>query len=577
MLSLLLGVTTFFHKISRSFGSKSKIQRRLCDKSYNQNGNAIVQVRFSNPFFMQAFVQLFNALDQTTKTNDKVDALAAYFGQVDDPDKLWTIALLSHRRPKRTVTTSALREWAAAHAGIPLWLFEESYHVVGDLAETIAAVLPKPLEAGDQSLSYWIQYIQALAQVDEVEKQKRIVAAWTQQTPTERFLFNKLITGGFRVGVSQKLMVRALAQFSGLEENVLAHRLMGNWTPDSIGFQDLVVAGQIAEDHSKPYPFYLAYALEDTPESLGEPDEWYAEHKWDGIRGQLIVRGGEVFVWSRGEELVTDKFPEYLPLAQLLPHGTVIDGEILPFKDGAPLSFQVLQTRIGRKNVTKNILQQAPVVLRAYDLLEWGGEDWRNYPLHERRAQLEMVVKEFGGGILQLSELVEFDNWATLYAERQKARDLQSEGLMLKRKSATYRSGRKRGDWWKWKVDPLTVDAVMIYAQQGHGRRANLYTDFTFAVFDGDQLVPFTKAYSGLTDVEFNAINVWIRNNTLERFGPVRSVKAELVFELAFEGIQLSPRHKSGVALRFPRIVRWRKDKPLSEINTLDDLKKLLS
>jgi DNA ligase-1 len=525
---------------------------------------------------MQAFVQLFNALDQTTKTNDKVDALAAYFGQVDDPDKLWTIALLSHRRPKRTVTTTALREWAAAHAGIPLWLFEESYHVVGDLAETIAAVLPKPLEAGDQSLAYWIQYIQALAQVDETEKQKRIVAAWAQQTPTERFLFNKLITGGFRVGVSQKLMVRALAQFSGQEENVLAHRLMGNWTPDSIGFQDLVVAGQIAEDHSKPYPFYLAYALEDTPESLGEPHEWYAEHKWDGIRGQLIVRGGEVFVWSRGEELVTDKFPEYLPLAQLLPHGTVIDGEILPFKDGAPLSFQVLQTRIGRKNVTKSILQQAPVVLRAYDLLEWKGEDWRNYPLHERRAQLELVVKEFGGGILQLSELVEFDNWATLYAERQKARDLQSEGLMLKRKSATYRSGRKRGDWWKWKVDPLTVDAVMIYAQQGHGRRANLYTDFTFAVFDGDQLVPFTKAYSGLTDVEFNAINVWIRNNTLERFGPVRSVKAELVFELAFEGIQLSPRHKSGVALRFPRIVRWRKDKPLSEINTLDDLKKLL-
>jgi DNA ligase-1 len=526
---------------------------------------------------MNDFAQLFLELDQTTKTNVKVAALADYFGRVSDTDKLWTIAILSHRRPKRTVTTTLLRQWAAEFGTVPLWLFEESYHVVGDLAETIALVLPRQEQKSDQSLSYWIGYIRSLDKQEEEFKKEKIREAWMQLDSIERFVFNKLITGGFRMGVSQKLMVRALSKYTGVEENALAHRLMGNWSPDETDFQDLIFSEDPLDDISRPYPFYLAYALEDGPEDLGSEADWLAERKWDGIRGQLIVRESQVFLWSRGEELVTDKFPELAPLAKLLPGGTVLDGEILPFKEGRPLTFNDLQTRIGRKNVTKKILEKAPVILMVYDLLEWKGEDIREWPLSQRRKQMEDLLGEYPSqGLLLLSETIPFQQWADLKEVRENSRAFFSEGLMLKRKDAPYQSGRKKGDWWKWKVDPLTIDAVMIYAQQGHGRRANLYTDYTFAVWDGDLLVPFTKAYSGLTDKEFREITAWVRKNTKERFGPVRSVEPYHVFEIAFEGINLSSRHKSGVALRFPRMSRWRKDKPASEANTLADLHALL-
>lgn len=525
---------------------------------------------------MQQFAHLFKQLDQTTKTNAKVAALAAYFAEADDQDRLWTMAILSHRRPKRTVNTTLLRTWAAEESGIPTWLFEESYHIVGDLAETIALLLPPPAQTSDHSLSYWINYIRALDKRAEEEKNEAVLAAWQQLEPTERFVFNKLITGGFRMGVSQKLMVRALAQFTGMEEAALAHRLMGNWHPDESTFEELIFSDNPLDDISRPYPFFLAYQLDKPVEELGQPMEWQAEHKWDGIRGQLIVREGELFVWSRGEELVTDKFPEYAPLAERLPDGTVIDGEILPYRDGHPLLFNDLQTRIGRKNVTKKVLEKAPVVLMAYDLLEWQGEDIRERPLSERRQLLEQLVSSADHPVLILSETVDYPDWESLGQERERSREIGSEGIMLKSKNSPYRSGRKRGDWWKWKVDPLTVDAVMIYAQQGHGRRANLFTDFTFAVWKGEQLVPFAKAYSGLTDKEFQEITRWVRKNTIERFGPVRSVPPTFVFEIAFEGIRESSRHKSGIALRFPRILRWRRDKPIQEANTLEDLRALL-
>ena len=527
---------------------------------------------------MKHFAQLFTRLDQTNKTNAKVEALADYFAQVDNSDRLWTIALLSHRRPRRTVNTTLLRTWAAECGTVPLWLFEESYHVVGDLAETIALVLPPPQGESPQSLSYWVHYIRDLQDLDDAEKQRRVLEAWSHLDYAERFVFNKLITGGFRVGVSQKLMTRALSKFSGVEENSLAHRLMGNWSPDDTTFEELIHSDNPLDDISKPYPFYLAYQVENDISDLGDPAHWQAEYKWDGIRGQLIVRKDEIFVWSRGEELITDKFPEYAPLAKLLPNGTVIDGEILPFKDECPLPFQLLQTRIGRKNITKKHLEQAPMILMAYDLLEWEGQDIRQQPLATRRQLLQNLIAQHpANGILRLSEAVEFATWEALADLRARAREHLSEGIMLKHLNSPYRSGRKRGDWWKWKVDALTVDAVLIYAQRGHGRRANLYTDFTFAVWDGAELVPFTKAYSGLTDKEFNEITAWVRKNTLERFGPVRSVKPELVFEIAFEGIQASARHKSGVALRFPRMSRWRKDKPAREANTLQDLQTILA
>ena len=526
---------------------------------------------------MKNFAQLFTQLDQTTKTLKKVAALVEYFGRVDDKDRLWAIAILSHRRPKRTVKTSLLRQWAAELSHVPLWLFEESYHVVGDLAETIALVLPPPTEEHDASLTDWIEVIKALNKKEDEVKKEAVVNAWAGLTYNERYVFNKLITGSFRVGVSQKLMMRALAQYEDQEENAIAHRLMGNWTPDNISYEELIRSENALDDISRPYPFYLAYGLEGPPENLGSPDDWQVERKWDGIRGQLIVREDHLFVWSRGEELVTDKFPEYHPLAELLPNGTVIDGEILPFQDGQPLTFNVLQTRIGRKNLTKKILESAPVILMAYDLLEYDGEDIRERPLRERRALLEKIVSENDTqGIIILSEVIDFKEWETATAERAKSREYLSEGLMIKQLKSGYKIGRKKGDWWKWKVDPLTIDAVMIYAQQGHGRRANLYTDYTFAVWDEEKLVPFTKAYSGLTDKEFGKITSWVRKNTKEKFGPVRSVNPELVFEIAFEGINKSSRHKSGVALRFPRMLRWRTDKKAGEANTLVDLKKML-
>ncbi|WP_093421517.1 ATP-dependent DNA ligase [Tranquillimonas alkanivorans] len=527
---------------------------------------------------MKRFANLFTRLDQTTKTSLKVAALSDYFREAPEDDRLWTIALLSGRRPKRTVTTTRLREWAAERAGIPLWLFEESYPIVGDLAETIALVLPDAEEESDRSLTHWISHIKSLSQHAEEERKRQVLEAWNQMGKTERFVFNKLITGGFRMGVSQKLMTRALSQATGVEEPDLAHRLMGDWSPETTSYRALILEHDPSADLSKPYPFYLAYQLDEGPWELGDPAEWAAERKWDGIRGQLILRGGDHYLWSRGEELMTDRFPELAVLKDFLPMGTVIDGEVLAWTQDAPLPFAQLQKRIGRKTVPKKLLAEAPVILKAYDLLEHEGEDVRSIPFAERRNLLETLVERAPPEApVRLSPLVPFDHWDALAAERERSRDLQAEGVMLKRLDSPYRDGRRKGDWWKWKVDPLTVDAVLIYAQQGHGRRANLFTDFTFAVWSGNELVPFTKAYSGLTDAEFRRITAWVRKNTLERYGPVRAVKPEHVFEIAFEGIQESPRHKSGVALRFPRMARWRHDKPAQEANTLNDLREMLA
>ncbi len=526
---------------------------------------------------MKRFVELFTRLDQTTRINPKVDALATYFTEAPKSDRLWTIALLSHRRPRRTVTTTRLREWAAERAGIPLWLFEETYPIVGDLAETIALVLPDPDKSSDLSLTDWINEVRALALVPEADRKARVQAAWDRLDRRERFLFNKLITGGFRMGLSQKLMTRALSRATGIAEADLAHRLMGDWTPESSSYDSLILTPDPSADLSKPYPFYLAYQLEGEIKELGEAAAWAAEHKWDGIRGQLILRGGDHHLWSRGEELMTDRFPEFGACRDFVPDGTVFDGEVLAWDGDAPMPFNALQKRIGRKTVPRKLLAEAPAMLMAYDLLEWQGEDIRQVPYAERRATLESVVQGLPEEVpIRLSPLVRFNDWPTLAAERDRSRELRAEGVMLKRLDAPYRDGRRKGDWWKWKIDPLKIDAVLIYAQQGSGRRANLFTDFTFAVRDGDGLVPFTKAYSGLTDEEFRQITAWVRRNTLERYGPVRAVKPEHVFEIAFEGIQASPRHKSGVALRFPRMARWRHDKPVSEANTLDDLRGML-
>ncbi|MCC5972448.1 MAG: ATP-dependent DNA ligase [Rubellimicrobium sp.] len=525
---------------------------------------------------MKRFAALFAALDTTTRTNAKVTALADYFREAPEPDRLWTVALFSGRRPRRTITATVLRRWAAERAGLPDWLFEDSYAVVGDLAETISLILPPPGRDSDDSLADWIARIRHLSTLPEDQAKAGILEAWDSLPPAERFLFTKLLTGGFRVGISQTLMVRALARALGRDEAELTHRLMGDWTPATTDWYALIEAPAPEADLARPYPFYLAHALDD-PADLGEPSDWSAEYKWDGIRAQLVLRGGTHHLWSRGEELITDRFPEIAELVDRLPPGTVIDAELLAWGNDRPLPFAALQKRIGRKSVPRKLLSEAPALIMAYDLLEHECHDIRANPFATRRARLEALSATLPATApLRLSPALPFASLEDLARLRAGAREMGAEGLMLKRRTSPYLAGRKRGDWWKWKVAPMTVDAVMVYAQAGHGRRADLYTDYTFAVRDGEALVPFTKAYSGLTDAEFHEITRWVRKNTLQRFGPVRQVPPELVFEIAFEGIQHSPRHKSGIALRFPRMLRWRRDKPVAEIDTIESLRALL-
>jgi DNA ligase-1 len=554
---------------------------------------------------LKAFAQLYAAIDETNRTNEKVAAMVSYFRDADPEDAAWAVHFLIGRRPKRIVNSTRMQAVAAHLASVPAWLFGESYDAVGDLAETIALLLPDREDEGeDRPLSYWVtERLLPLAALPEETQMQALAQAWLDLGRAERFVYNKLITGAFRVGVSQELVVRALAQVAGLPTSVLAHRLMGDWSP-SAEFYEGLLGEETPDTHvSKPYPFSLAHPLEAPLESLGAIEEWHVEWKWDGIRAQLIRRDGQSFVWSRGEELVTDRFPEVLDICDALPDGTVVDGELLAWSNGRPLKFMELQKRIGRKLLTKKILQEVPVALVAFDLLEEGGEDLRELPLRERRARLERLVEaaclklapqeplaEFGSAPeaairsvnercrFLISESVTAASWDELAQIREQARSMNTEGFMLKRLDGPYQVGRKRGSWWKWKIEPLTVDAVLLYAQRGSGKRASLYTDYTFAVWDDEgKLVPFAKAYSGLTDAEIRQVDSWVRRHTLEKFGPVRTVKPELVMELAFEGIQISNRHKSGLAVRFPRILRWRQDKKPEDADSLKSVRDLLN
>lgn len=562
---------------------------------------------------MKYFAALFTELDSTTSTNAKVAALQAYFKVVPATDAAWAVYFLSGGKPRQVVKTAALRALASEAAGIDDWLFEECYQAVGDLAETIAYVLPLDFEASDVGLAVWIEErLLPLRGLSEQEIAQRIRSYWKELDSRGRFLLIKLVGGGFRVGVSKLLVQRALAAHSGLDAKRIAQRMMGyvdaKSPPTASKFKALVAHSESGTvdvmDAGQPYPFFLAHqldtALEELDTKLGAVSDWQVEWKYDGIRGQIVKRAGQVWVWSRGEELVTERFPEIVALASALPDGTVLDGEIMVWGDNAPAAFALLQQRIGRKTLGKKILQDAPVTFMAYDLLEVDGQDIRMQPQHARRTQLEQVLVDTN---LKLSPIEHLPSWADFAALRTESRARGVEGFMLKRMDAAYGTGRTKADglWWKWKIEPMTIDCVLIYAQAGHGRRASLYTDYTFAVWNRQpvdaqeadtvvkaiekrepakegalQLVAFAKAYSGLTDEEFKKIDSVIRKSTLEKFGPVRSVKPTLVFELGFEGINFSPRHKSGIAVRFPRMLRIRSDKPLHEANTLDDLKMLL-
>lgn len=525
---------------------------------------------------MEAFVKLFEALDQTTSTTAKTEALERFFSEANPRDQVWTVALFTGRRPRRLISSGQLRQWAVHQSGFSEWMVEECYAHVGDLAETLSLLLPAPqAQQAQPALHQLLNDLLGLQKADEATKEAFVLHHWQQLAPTARFLFNKLLTGGFRVGVSEKLIVKALAKVYERQESAITYALSGKWDPQNTSLEKLLASNK-SEDASKPYPFYLAYALENEPESLGEAGDWQAEWKWDGIRAQLIKRAGEVYLWSRGEELLNDSFPDLVEAAQELPDGTVLDGELVIIDDSGLRSFGDLQQRLGRKKPGKKLLQQLPAGLLCYDLLEWENQDIREQSLRTRRALLEHCCAGLKSTRISVSEVIEAQSWVDLAQARSESRSQHAEGLMLKRLDSTYESGRKKGHWWKWKVDPLSIDAVLLYAQQGHGRRAGLYTDYTFAVWDGDKLVTFAKAYSGLTDAEIKEVDKFIKAHTLEKFGPVRTVKPELVFEIGFEGIQASNRHKSGVALRFPRIIRYRRDKLAAQANHLADLKALL-
>ena len=539
---------------------------------------------------MRRFAALYERLDRSTGTTDKRRALIDYFRDAPPRDAAWALWLLAGGKVsgarRKIAGTGELRAWVGEETGTPEWLVEACHHQVGDLAETLALLLDDPADEAmaDIGLAEWIeQRLVPVANADPDVRRAVVVGAWRSLAFRERLAFNKLLTGALRVGVSQGLVQRALAEMSGVDIALIAQRMLGRWTPSEDFLQGLLSLEPQKGDAALPYPFFLASPLEGEPDALGPIADWLLEWKWDGIRLQLIRRNNDVALWSRGEERMDGRFPEIEAAAELLTHDCVIDGELLAWQPGEsmPMPFSALQTRIQRLKPGPKSLSAAPARVLAYDLLELEGEDLRQRPLHERRR----VLTELLGGLqtadgedkprIVLSPRVETSSWERAAGLREGSRDLGVEGLMLKRTDSPYRHGRKRGDWWKWKVDPLTIDAVLIYAQSGSGRRSMLFTDYTFGLWDGDALVPVAKAYSGLDDAGILRLDRWIRANTLERFGPVRAVQQVHVFELGFEGVNVSRRHKSGIAVRFPRILRWREDKPAGEADRLETLQAL--
>jgi DNA ligase-1 len=556
---------------------------------------------------MKRFTQLCVELDRTNRTNEKVAALESYFREAPPADAAWALYFLCGRTVPRAINSAMLRSAATDAAALPAWLVRECYGAVGDLAETVALILPQPAAEVSLPLHELIENRLLLLRAGGQTARSILLKTWRELNTAERFVWNKFITGSFRMGVSQTLVTRALANVAGIQQSVMSHRLMGQWQPSPHDYSQIVGADDGAADSPRPYPFFLASPLEGPASDLGQIQDWQLEWKWDGIRAQLIRRGGRVMVWTRGDELAGDTFPEIADLGNALPDGTVLDGEILAWENESAQPFARLQHRLGRKVTDAKLRAEFPVVFLAFDLLETARADWRDHPLTQRRQKLSSLVEEVASqptaknasalslhetpdlfddpalraapfrAPLRLSPLINATSWEELAALRSESRSRHVEGIMLKRLSSPYGVGRQRGDWWKWKIEPLVMDAVLISAQLGSGRRASLYTDYTFGVWNRGELIPVAKAYSGLDDEEILRVDKFVRANTEDRFGPIRAVKPKLVFELAFEAIQKSSRHKSGIAVRFPRINRWRHDKKPEDADTLETLEKLLS
>ncbi|HEV8051422.1 MAG TPA: ATP-dependent DNA ligase [Parachlamydiaceae bacterium] len=525
---------------------------------------------------MRKFAALFEHIDQVQSTNEKVEHIKNYFDSCSDEDGAWALFFLCGHRIKRLISSRMLLDWSMELINYPPWLIAESYAAVGDTVETIALLLPRKDDnqeiRNEHSLSEWMESIIKPLQKESLEeKRSRIISFWKELSTKEIFIINKLLTGSFRMGVSSLLTLKALSQSFDVSREILSQRLMGNWEPSGQFFKELR-SSETNKRYLTPYPFYLAYPFEGDLQSLGDFSDWQIEWKWDGIRGQAVIGEDGAALWSRGNELISDQFPELIEAFKTVAPGTILDGEVLAYAENRPLPFAELQKRLGRKTVSKAMIEKVPIVFVVYDILEYQGNDLRNKPMHERRSILESIT--FTSPRIIYSELIDGSEWQHILDLRLQSRERGVEGLMLKKMDSIYGVGRQKGYWWKYKIDPMTIDAVLIYAQAGTGRRANLFTDYTFGVWKDQELIPIAKAYSGLDQKEIDELDRWIRKNTEEKFGPVRKVKAFQVFEIAFEGIQKSKRHKSEVALRFPRIIRWRKDKPLEECDTLESIKK---
>lgn len=520
---------------------------------------------------MKEFAQLFDNIDQTQSTNEKVLAMRNYFSTCSDADGAWALFFLCGHRIKRLISSRKLFEWCCHVTPLPDWLIEESYAAVGDTAETISLLLPYREQGVTHyhCLSDWMEnLIKPLQDLHSDLQEERIRFFWEQLSTKEIFILNKILTGAFRMGVSSLLTIKALSQALDVSREILSQKLMGSWEPTPDFFASLKSQDQ-HQKYLNPYPFYLAYPFEGDLDTLGSPYDWVVEWKWDGIRAQVVIRDGACAIWSRGNELISNQFPELLEAFQGVEE-MVLDGEIVAYHNERPLNFGELQKRLGRKQVSKAMMEKVPVAFIIYDLLEYHGNDLRTLPLSQRRSLFENFI--FTSPKIRLSLEIGCPSWETITELHQQARDNATEGIMLKKRDSPYGVGRQKGYWWKYKVNPMTLDAVLIYAQPGSGRRANLFTDYTFAIWKDKELIPIAKAYSGLNQDEIQELDMWIRKNTEEKFGPVRKVKPYHVFEIAFEGIQKSNRHKSGVALRFPRIARWRKDKPYEECDSLETI-----
>ena len=521
---------------------------------------------------MRAFAALLESILLTPSRNQKLALMVQYFKETPDPDRGYALSILTNELSFNQVKPAFLKKIVLDKVD-PV-LFDMSYDYVGDLAETIALLWP---EENNDELPPLFHIVHEMDTLKPSEIQNKVMGYLSSGTATERWALIKMVTGNLRVGVSARLAKTALAEMGQKDIDDIEHLWHGLSTPylDMFAWLDGKAEAPKIESFQTFHPMMLSNPIDEEKDFIKmEPSDFQAEWKWDGIRIQLAIDGESKKLYSRTGDDISNSFPD---LTDSLKGQGVLDGELLVGNDFSAASFNALQQRLNRKTVSAKMMTDYPAFIRVYDILFDGEEDVRALPLSERRGRLESWVEKNANSKLDISPIIDFASWEQLGQTRiQGAEDLDHEGIMIKRKDSVYVAGRPKGAWYKWKRNPCRVDAVLMYAQRGHGKRSSFYSDYTFGVWDKDMIVPVGKAYFGFTDLELVQLDKWVRNHTTERYGPVRQVEHEMVFEVAFDSIHESARHKSGVAMRFPRINRIRWDKPAKEADTIENLRKLI-